>query len=226
MNDLLTFTNDRFGKIRALTIDGEPWMVGKDVARSLGYKDTVNALKSHVEADDKRGWRITTPSGEQEMTVINESGFYSLAFGSKMKEAKAFKRWVTHEVLPSIRKTGGYMTEQAKASLTDELRAIVRDELAKRPAPPAVAPNNLAVLIDSTRRIMKDMYCSAYEIAAMARDNYVAFGVPVPATLQKALEVEQATDDLFDSLANASRRITPEQSAKFLDWLEKHPLSF
>lgn len=226
MNDLLTFTNDRFGKIRALTIDGEPWLVGKDVAAVLGYKDTADALKKHVDAEDKLTRQFADSGQNRTMYVINESGFYSLAFGSKMKEAKAFKRWVTHEVLPSIRKTGGYMTEQAKASLTDELRAIVRDELAKRPAPPAVAPNNLAVLIDSTRRIMKDMYCSAYEIAAMARDNYIAFGVPVPATLQKALEVEQATDDLFDSLANASRRITPEQSAKFLDWLEKHPLSF
>lgn len=187
MNDLLTFTSDRFGKIRAVTIEGEPWLVGKDVAAALGYKNPRDALNKHVDPEDKGVAKRDTLGGEQEMTIINESGFYSLAFGSKMKEAKAFKRWVTHEVLPSIRKTGGYLTEDAK----DELRAAVREEvraaLAKRPAPPMVAPNNLALLIDSTRRVMKDMHCSAYEIAAMTHDNYVTFGVPVPKTLSNAI---------------------------------------
>lgn len=187
MNDLLTFTNERFGKIRALTIDGEPWLVGKDVAAALGYKDTVNALKAHVDPDDKKGWQITTPSGNQTATVINESGFYSLVFGSKMKEAKAFKRWVTHEVLPSIRKTGGYLTEQAKEDIRAAVREEVRIERLLHPAPPAASPSSLALLIDSTRRVMKDMHCNAYEIASMARDNYIAFGVPVPDALETAV---------------------------------------
>ena len=102
MNELQVFNSPEFGDIRAVEIDGEPWFVGKDVAAGLGYKDTVNALKAHVDDEDKRGWRITTPSGEQEMTIINESGVYSLIFSSKLEKAREFKRWVTAVVLPSI----------------------------------------------------------------------------------------------------------------------------
>lgn len=119
--EIRIFSNQEFGSIRTVEIDGEPWFVGKDVAERLGYKDTVNALKSHVDEDDKkRGWRITTPSGEQDMTIINESGLYSLVLSSKLPGAKAFKRWVTSEVIPSIRKHGAYMTlETAEQMLSN-----------------------------------------------------------------------------------------------------------
>lgn len=114
MSELKVFENPEFGKLRTVEINGEPWLVGKDVARALGYKDTINALKSHVDEEDKKGgWRITTPSGTQEMTIINESGLYSLVLSSKLPTAKKFKRWVTAEVLPSIRKHGAYMTPDA-----------------------------------------------------------------------------------------------------------------
>lgn len=113
MTDLQIFNNPEFGEIRAVELDGEPWFVGKDVAAGLGYKDTINALKAHVDDEDKRGWRITTPSGEQEMTIINESGVYSLIFSSKLEKARAFKRWVTAEVLPSLRKHGAYIAPNA-----------------------------------------------------------------------------------------------------------------
>lgn len=126
MNDLKIFENQEFGKIRAVEIDGEPWFVGKDVALALGYKDTINALKAHVDDEDKRGgWRITTPSGVQEMTVINESGLYSLVLSSKLPTAKKFKRWVTSEVLPSIRRTGGYILPKDYPSA---LRALADSE--------------------------------------------------------------------------------------------------
>lgn len=105
------FNNAEFGEIRVMLIDDDPWFVGKDIAAALGYKDTVNALKAHVDEQDKRGWRITTPSGEQQATIINESGLYSLIFSSKLEGAQRFKHWVTHEVLPSIRKHGMYMTD-------------------------------------------------------------------------------------------------------------------
>lgn len=105
------FNNAEFGEIRVMLIDNDPWFVGKDIAVALGYKDTVNALKAHVDEQDKRGWRITTPSGEQQATIINESGLYSLIFSSKLESAQRFKHWVTHEVLPSIRKHGMYMTD-------------------------------------------------------------------------------------------------------------------
>ena len=105
------FNNAEFGEIRVMLIDDEPWFVGKDIAMALGYKDTVNALKAHVDDQDKAGWRITTQFGEKETTIINESGLYSLIFSSKLESAQRFKHWVTHEVLPSIRKHGMYMTD-------------------------------------------------------------------------------------------------------------------
>ena len=83
MNELQIFQNPQFGGVRAVEIDGEPWFVGKDVAQALGYKDTVNAIKAHVDEEDKKGgWRITTPGGTQEMTIINESGLYSLVLSN------------------------------------------------------------------------------------------------------------------------------------------------
>lgn len=105
------FNNAEFGEIRVMLIDDDPWFVGKDIAAALGYKDTVNALKAHVDEQDKAGWRITTQFGEKETTIINESGLYSLIFSSKLESAQRFKHWVTHEVLPSIRKNGMYMTD-------------------------------------------------------------------------------------------------------------------
>ena len=105
------FNNAEFGEIRVMLIDDDPWFVGKDIAAALGYKDTVNALKAHVDEQDKAGWRITTQFGEKETTIINESGLYSLIFSSKLEGAQRFKHWVTHEVLPSIRKHGMYMTD-------------------------------------------------------------------------------------------------------------------
>lgn len=108
MQDLTIFNNSQFGDVRATDIDGEPWFVGKDVATALGYSNTKDAIIRHVDPEDKRGSRFTTPSGEQQFTVINESGLYALVFSSKLKTAKEFKHWVTSEVLPSIRKTGSY----------------------------------------------------------------------------------------------------------------------
>lgn len=124
MNDLRIFEHDSFGKIRTVTIDGNPWFVGKDVASALGYSNTKDALSRHVDPEDKRGSRFTTPSGEQTMTIINESGLYSLVMSSKLPTAKAFKRWVTSEVLPSIRKTGQYRVPEAEpVSREDYLKA-------------------------------------------------------------------------------------------------------
>lgn len=127
MNDLQIFKNEEFGEIRTLVVNNEPYFVGKDVATVLGYKDTVNALKSHVDEDDKTGWQITTPSrGTQSATIINESGLYSLILSSKLPTAKKFKKWVTSEVLPSIRKTGGYMVaKQEDTPETIMARAII-----------------------------------------------------------------------------------------------------
>lgn len=110
MENLTTFTNDVFGNIRGLEIKGEPWLVGKDVAETLGYNEPNKAIVRHVDEDDRTKYPITDNLGRtQESWIINESGFYSLLLRSKLPEAKKFKRWVTSDVLPQIRKTGGYI---------------------------------------------------------------------------------------------------------------------
>ena len=114
MNKIMIFENEEFGKVRTVCINGEPWLVGKDVAEILGYSDTAKAIKRHVDEEDKGVDVLSTPGGKQPFTVINESGFYSLVLSSKMPKAKKFKRWVTSEVLPTIRKTGGYVDDPDK----------------------------------------------------------------------------------------------------------------
>lgn len=112
MNELQIFNNEEFGDIRTVTIDNEPWFVGKDVAEALGYAEPRSAVSKKVEECDRGVAEMETPSGKQKMTIINESGLYALIFGSKLESAKRFKHWVTSEVLPSIRKTGGYDMKQ------------------------------------------------------------------------------------------------------------------
>lgn len=114
MNDLTTFSNPEFGQVRTVEINGTPWLVGKDVAIALGYKEPTKAVRDKVDPEDRGMSKMDTPSGEQEMLIINESGLYSLILSSKMPKAKAFKRWVTSEVLPAIRKTGAYESFQAQ----------------------------------------------------------------------------------------------------------------
>lgn len=114
MNDLTTFSNPEFGQVRTVEIDGTPWLVGKDVAVALGYKNPQRAIRDHVDTEDQGVTKTVTPSGEQEMLIINESGLYSLILSSKMPKAKAFKHWVTSEVLPAIHKTGAYESFQAQ----------------------------------------------------------------------------------------------------------------
>lgn len=109
--ELSVFKNQDFGSIRATNINGEPWFVGKDVAMALGYTNPRSAISNHIFDDDKGVETIDTLGGPQKLTVINESGLYSLVFNSRLEGAKHFKRWVTSEVLPSIRKHGAYATE-------------------------------------------------------------------------------------------------------------------
>lgn len=106
------FNHPEFGNLRCIEKDGEPWFVGKDVAMALGYSNTRDALSRHVDVEDKGVVNHDTPSGIQKMTIINESGLYSLILSSKLESAKRFKHWVTSEVLPCIRKTGGYVVGQ------------------------------------------------------------------------------------------------------------------
>lgn len=110
-NKMTLFTNEELGNVRALEIDGEPYFVGKDVAVALGYKDSSDAIKKHVDNEDKLSRRFADSGQNREMYIINESGLYSLILSSKLPSAKAFKHWITAEVLPVIRKTGGYVND-------------------------------------------------------------------------------------------------------------------
>lgn len=104
------FNHPEFGDLRCIEKDGEPWFVGKDVAVALGYAEPRSAVSKRVEVEDRGVAEMETPSGTQKMTIINESGLYSLILSSKLESAKRFKHWVTSEVLPCIRKHGGYIS--------------------------------------------------------------------------------------------------------------------
>lgn len=140
MNELQIFNSEEFGEIRTLEIDGKPYFVGKDVAMALGYSNASKAVSVHVseedrilkilEADSQNGNVVKTQTA-----IINESGLYALIFGSKLESAKRFKRWVTFEVLPAIRKNGGYIAGQESLS-DDELLAkalmVAQNKIAER----------------------------------------------------------------------------------------------
>lgn len=113
MNDVQIFNNPEFGEIRTVTIDDEPWFVGNDCAKALGYKNLYSGVSKNVDEEDRRLFPVGSTSGTQDTTIINESGLYSLIFGSKLDSAKKFKKWVTSEVLPSIRKNGTYQLPQS-----------------------------------------------------------------------------------------------------------------
>lgn len=112
MNELQVFNNTEFGSVRTTVIDGEPFFVGKDVAKILGYRDTSDALKRHVDEEDKLTRCFTDSGQNREMYIINESGLYSLILRSQLSKARKFKRWVTSEVLPAIRRHGVYAIDE------------------------------------------------------------------------------------------------------------------
>lgn len=133
--ELQIFSNSEFGEIRTITKDNETYFVGKDVAKALGFANPRDAIATHVFDEDKGVDTIDTLGGKQSMTVINESGVYALVFGSRLESAKRFKHWVTSEVLPSIRKNGGYIAGQETMS-DDELMAkallVANNKIAER----------------------------------------------------------------------------------------------
>lgn len=126
MSELQIFKNAEFGSIRTLQINGEPYFVGRDVAEILGYSNSRKALADHVDEEDKGVTKCDTLGGTQEMTVINESGLYSLILGSKLPTARKFKRWVTSEVLPTIRRHGVYAVDEVLANPDMLIEALLQ----------------------------------------------------------------------------------------------------
>ncbi|WP_435645316.1 phage antirepressor [Butyricicoccus porcorum] len=169
MNKIKIFENPEFGSIRTLQKDGEPWFVGKDMAAALGYSNPRKAIADHVDEEDKGVTNCYTLGGNQNMTIINESGLYSLILSSKLPTAKKFKHWVTSEVLPSIRKTGGYISGQetmsdadlmAKALLVAQRQINQRDARIAEMQPKAlfadsVAASKTSILIGELAKILK-----------------------------------------------------------------------
>lgn len=178
MNELQIFENAEFGQVRTVTIDNEPWFVGKDVATALGYKNTKDALTTHIESCDKiMGSQNATPSITDSMgrtqhpTWINESGLYALIFGSKLESAKRFKHWVTSDVLPSIRKHGVYAVDElinnpemaikAFTALKEEReknKVLIADNQRMKPKEifaDAVASSKTSILIGDLAKILK-----------------------------------------------------------------------
>lgn len=172
MKEIKIFENKEFGEIRTVMVDGEPWFVGKDVAGALGYEKERNAVQKYVDDDDALKWGIMDSLGrEQQTTIINESGLYALIFGSKLEKAKGFKRWVTSEVLPSIRKTGTY-------------------SMLPCPLNPQIA-SSVAELGRVTERIMHKQGSPAYKIAEAFKMECEQFGIQLPADFVKIPEYQQ-----------------------------------
>lgn len=155
-NKIQVFENSEFGKVRTLMIDGEPWASAIDVAKSLGYKEPQKAIRTHVDDVDKGVSKMDTPGGTQDVVIINESGLYSLILSSKLPKAKEFKRWITSEVLPALRKTGHYGTPKA----------------------PDTA--GTVALIESLRKIMESQRSHPVEIAHMAKSLCEQAGIALP----------------------------------------------
>lgn len=182
MTDLQIFNSPEFGAIRTIEKDGEPWFVGKDVATALGYNNPRDAFKKHIDEEDKGVAKCDTLGGTQEMTIINESGLYSLVLSSKLPTAKKFKRWVTNEVIPSIRKHGAYMTPETleKVLLSPDtlmqLAQNLKEEQEKRKALEAqIESQKPAVLFTGAVETSKTSILIG-ELAKMLKQNGVNIG--------------------------------------------------
>lgn len=178
MNKLQVFENEQFGQVRTLMQDGEPWFVGKDVATALGYSNTRDALATHVDETDKDTVVIRDGiPGNPNQTIINESGLYALIFGSKLETAKAFKHWVTSEVLPSIRKHGEYVTPKKAQQRLGEVNSAAR----------------------IIRQTLKEAGMAPQFVAVAMKSLYAPVGVEIP------LEGITLNKRLFDATAIAKQ---------------------
>lgn len=202
MNDLQIFSSPEFGQVRTVEIDGTPWLVGADVATALGYKNPRKALADHIDPEDKGVTKRDTPGGEQEMLIINESGLYSLILSSKMPKAKAFKHWVTGEVLPALRKNGVYETVKAQQHI-EQLEATN-------------AQLNMAIQNVSSAKAALAEVISLRNDFIKHRDNYKARFLQAKADYGKMCDnLRQAESLVAQAQANLDSRIDQLQIIAF-----------
>ena len=212
-NNLEIFTNPEFGNIRIIEKNGEPWFIGKDVAEALGYEASRNAITKHVDDEDKLTHQISASGQNRNMTVINESGLYSLIMSSKLPQAKAFKRWVTSEVLPAIRKHGNYASskqENKSKSIDLEIRLN----------------NSKARMASEYRRIAEMTDIKEYKHICQQKAVEVLAGMPLLPMEEVTERTYSATDigkmfgvskNKIGSLANANNLKTAEYGKLFYD---------
>lgn len=219
MNELQIFENAEFGQVRTVTIDNEPWFVGKDVATALGYSNSRKALADHVQEDDRGGvTKCDTLGGKQDLTIINESGLYALIFGSKLESTKRFKHWVTSDVLPSIRKHGVYAVDElinnpemaikAFTALKEEReknKVLIADNQRMKPKEifaDAVASSKTSILIGDLAKILKQNGIETGQkrlFEQLRQDGYlmksgVSKNMPTQKSMEKGLfEVKETT---------------------------------
>lgn len=183
MSNIQIFNNPEFGSIRSVRKNGEPWFVGKDVAEILGYESPRSAVSKKVDAEDRGVSKMATPSGIQEMTLINESGLYSLILSSKLPTAKKFKHWVTSEVLPAIRKTGGYIPVNQGMS---DMEVLARAVLISKKTIDVLKEKNKLLETENEAMKPKALFADAYAatkdgilvgaMAKMLRQNGIEIG--------------------------------------------------
>ena len=212
-NNLEIFTNPEFGNIRIIEKNGEPWFIGKDVAEALGYEASRNAITKHVDDEDKLTHQISASGQNRNMTVINESGLYSLILSSKLPTAKKFKRWVTSEVLPAIRKHGNYASskqESKSKSIDLEIRLN----------------NSKARMASEYRRIAEMTDIKEYKHICQQKAVEVLAGMPLLPMEEVTEKTYSATDigkmfgvskNKIGSLANANNLKTAEYGKLFYD---------
>ena len=246
MNNLTVFENPEFGSIRTVELDGEPWLVGKDVAEALGYTNPRKALDDHVDPEDKMqgdGVTIRDSIGrEQHPTIINESGLYSLVLSSKLPTARKFRRWVTSEVLPSIRRTGGYTAKPDPAPRDRVMALNARTRAANlmtrlwnaagvRPADQALALNGYFDGLSLPREAFGEVCTHTLDATAIADHLGVlsASGKPhnqAVAALIGELELDESEQTLTPYSRNghdgASMQYAPSVEDKVRAWLDGH----
>lgn len=207
-NNIVAFKYEE-QQVRTIEKNGEPWFVGKDVAAILGYSDTADAVKKHVDPEDKGVGEMPTPGGKQRIMLINESGLYSLILSSKLPTAKEFKRWVTSEVLPSIRKTGEYKITPAQQNRLDIMERNSRAREA-------------SLWLRISAQVKSDTYrqvCASYASTVLAGREVI----PLPQTTQhhySATEIGEMfgiSKQAIGNLANTYGMKTDEYGAWYHD---------
>lgn len=242
MNNLTVFENPEFGAIRTVELDGEPCLVGKDVAKALGYTNPRKALIDHVDDEDKGVTKCYTPGGDQDMTIINESGLYSLVLSSKLPTARKFRRWVTSEVLPSIRRTGRYTAKPDPAPRDRVMALNARTRAANlmtrlwnaagvRPADQALALNSYFDGLSLPREAFGEVCTHPLDATAIADHLGVlsASGKPhnqAVAALIGELELDESEQTLTPYSRNGhdgtSMQYAPSVEDKVRAWLDGH----